>query len=323
VSRVAAPAVPFGRTFEPHEVALSVAGTAGVLTVFFTLLIAAGANTMRVQPKEPPPQAAMPIQVRPVLDEAALLKLGGKKKAKLPDMWKKNPPVQRFEAASAPSPLASKSLDKLPDSKLAKPDASAPPPDAEVAKQVDQVLLDAGPDASSNLEGEGAADGVKEGTETDPLKARAVSAYRAKLLAWFNSRFQQPMEVPCAELKKLGTSVAVQVGGDRRVTGYSLVGPSGNAVFDQRARATMDRIVGEELPPPPPLYPDILGTTQSVRFSGRDAQCSDSTPSPAEPAPKPAPNPQVPAPAPAPAPEAPAPAPAPAPEGAGPDSPPP
>jgi hypothetical protein len=313
VSRAAALSAPFGRNFEPHEVALSVAGTAAVLTVFFTLLIAAGANTARVQPKEPPPEAARPIAVRPVLDETALLKLGGKKKAKLPDMWRKNPPVQRFEAASAPSPQASKSPDKLPDSPLAKLDASAPPPDAELAKQVDQVLLDAGPDASSNLEGEGAADGVKEGTETDPLKARAVSAYRAKLLAWFNSRFQQPMEVPCAELKKLGTSVAVQVGGDRRVTGYSLVGSSGNAVFDARARATMDRIVGEELPPPPPLYPDILGTTQSVRFSGRDAQCSDSTPSPAAPAPKPAPN----------SPEPPAPAPAPAPEGAGPESPPP
>lgn len=305
------------RNFEPHEVALAVAGTAAVLTVFFTLLIVAGANQTHVSAKEPDAPREIPIAVRPMLDEAALLKLGGKKKAKLPDMWRKNPPVQRYEAASAPSPKASKTPDKLPDTPLAKPDAAAPPPDAEVAKKVDQVLLDATPDAAPTVEGEGSPDGVKEGTETDPLKARAVSQYRAKLLAWFNSRFQQPLEVPCAELKKLGTSVAVQVGGDRRVTSYSITGPSGNAVFDQRARATMDRIVGEELPPPPPLYPDILGTTQAVRFSGRDAKCSDdkpSSPPPREPGPEtpaePSP-PSAPSPPPAPAPPSPAPAPSP------------
>lgn len=315
MSRVAVHPAPFGRNFEPHEVALSLAGTAAVLTVFFTLLIVAGANNAHVKPVEPPPAAAMPIKVRPVLDEAALLKLGGKKKAKLPDMWKKNPPVQRFEAASAPSPQASKSPDKIPDSPLAKADASAPPPDAEIAKQVDQVLLDAGPDASATAEGEGAADGVKEGTETDPLKARAISAYHAKLLAWFRVRFKEPTEVPCAELKKLNTSVTVQVSGERSVSGYSVTGLSGNAVFDARARATMDGTVGQELPPPPPLYPDILGSTLAVRFSGKDAQCSD-TSSPA-PAPKPAPDsPEAPAPAPAPEP-----APAPAPEGAAPESP--
>lgn len=286
------------RNFEPHEVALSIAGTAGVLTAFFTLLIVAGQNTTHVQAKEPPPAPAKPMSVRPVLDELPLLKLGGKKRAKLPDMWRKNPPVQRFEAASAPSPKASKSAEKLPESKLAKLDASAPPPDAEVAKQVDQVLLDAGPDAAPVVEGEGSPDGVKEGTETDPLKARAVSQYRAKILAWFNARFRQPTgEVTCAELKKLGASVAVNVSGDRRVAGYSVTGASGNAIFDERARTTMDRIVGEELPPPPPLYPDILSTTIAVRFSGRDASCDDTPASPPSPAPSGAP-PSAPAPAP-------------------------
>jgi hypothetical protein len=286
-----AAALPVIRNFEPHEVALSIAGTAGVLTAFFTLLIVAGQNTAHVQAKEPPPEKEVPMSVRPVLDDLPLLKLGGKKvRTKLPDMWRKNPPVQRFEAASAPSPKASKSPDAIPDSKLAKPDAAAPPPDAEIAKKVDQVLLDAGPDAAPVVEGEGHPDGVKEGTETDPLKARAVSQYRAKILAWFNARFRQPLgEVPCSELKKLGTSVSVSVGGDRRVTAYSVTNASGNGVFDERARSTMDRIVGEELPPPPPLYPDILGTTIPVRFSGREAQCDDQPASPPSPAPSAAP----------------------------------
>jgi hypothetical protein len=48
------------RNFEPHEVALSIAGTAGVLTAFFTLLIVAGQNTAHVQAKEAPPEKAAP-----------------------------------------------------------------------------------------------------------------------------------------------------------------------------------------------------------------------------------------------------------------------
>lgn len=263
------------RTFQPHEVLLAVAFSTAMLTGFFVLLVVAGENASRVRSAEPPPPAAMPISVKPVLDDLPLLKLGGKKvKAKLPEMWKKQPPVQRFEAASAPSPKAGKTPEAITSAPLAKPDAAAPPPDAEVAKEVDQVLLDAGPDAAPTVEGEGSPDGVKEGTEADPLKARAVSQYLGRILGWFNARFRPPEgEIPCAELKKLSAAVAAQVGPDRRVTGYSITRPSGNPVFDERVKSTMDRIVGEELPPPPPLYPDILGATVSPRFSGSNAQC--------------------------------------------------
>jgi hypothetical protein len=297
------------RAFEPHEIALSTTASAAVVAGFLALLVFAGQNKTHVKPAPPPEQQLVPMKVTPVLDELPLLKLGGKKRAKLPDMWKKNPPVQRFEAASAPSPKASKSPDKLPDTPLAKPDAAAPPPDAEVAKQVDQTLLDAGPDSSPTVEGEGSPDGVKEGTETDPLKARAISAYQAKLIAWFNARFRPPESgIPCAELKKLSSGVSVNVGGDRHVAGYSVGSPSGNPIFDERVRSTMDRVVGEELPPPPPLYPDILSSTLSFRLSGSKATCDDkpASPSPSPPA-APAPeSPAPPAPAP-PAPESPAP----------------
>jgi len=263
------------RTFETHEVLLSVAFSTGVLLSLLVLLIFAGENASRLRAAEPPPPAAIPISVKPVLDDLPLLKLGGKKvKAKLPDMWKKQPPVQRFEAASAPSPKAAKTPDAITSAPLAKLDASAPPPDAEIAKEVDQVLLDAGPDAAPTVEGEGSPDGVKEGTEADPLKARAVSQYLGRILGWFNVRFRPPTgEIPCDELKKLSSSVAARVGPDRTVSGYSVTRPSGNAVFDARVKATMDAVVGQELPPPPPLYPDILGSTVSPIFSGSSAQC--------------------------------------------------
>ena len=183
--------------FSPANVALALAAAVTVEAAFFLLLVFAGTSRANVKPAEERARMEVPIAVHPILDDVPLLKLGGKKmRAKLPDMWKKNPPVQVFKESSAPSPHASNNPKTLPTSPLAELDAQAPSPDAEVAKEVDQTLLDAGPDASNeNAQEEGSAAGVKEGTETDPLKARAVSLYLMKILAWFNARFRQP-EIP-------------------------------------------------------------------------------------------------------------------------------
>ena len=246
---------------------------AGILLIW----IYAGAGNVHVNAAALEAPKEIPIAVKPILDDTPLLKLGGKKKAKLPDMWKKQAPVQRFEESSAPSAKASKSPEALPSSKLAPLDASAPPPDAEIAKQVDQQLTDAAPEAAPTAEGEGAADGVKDGTEVDPLKARAVSAYQAKLSAWFNARFRPPDppedKAACEELKKLSASAVVNVSGDRTVSGYSVTRPSGNSAFNERVRGALDGARGESLPPPPPLYPDILNDSLSVRLSGQKVNC--------------------------------------------------
>ncbi len=253
--------------FSTQDVLLALGGAGLVEAALFALAVAAGSGA-HIKPHEEAPPEARPISVRPILDDAPLLKLGGKVKPKLPEMWKKQAPVQRFEEKSAPSPQAKKTPDAIPTSPLAKLDAGPPPPpDAEVAKQVDQLLLDAGPDAAPTVPGEGSPDGVKEGTETDPLKARAVSQYRAKLIAWFNARFSPPTELPCEELNKLSASVVVSVGGDRSVTSFNVGRASGNALFDGRVQSTMQGTVGAELPPPPPLYPDILGSSLSIRLA--------------------------------------------------------
>jgi hypothetical protein len=265
-----------GHDFTAAQVTLATISAGAIQLLFLGLLVAAG-NDARVQPKQEPPVVDQPISVKPVLDELPLLKLGSKQnvRPKLPEMWKKNPPVQRFEEKSAPSAEAKDTPEAIPTSEVAKRDAQAPPPDAEVAKQVDQVLLDAGPDvAAPDLPEEGAADGVKEGTEADPLKARALSQYQMKILSWFNARFRPPVgEVACDELKKLITGVSASVGPDRRVASYSITRPSGNPIFDAKVKSTMDSIVGQELPPPPPLYPDILGATVQPQFSGNNAKC--------------------------------------------------
>ena len=77
-----------------------------VACVLFILVVAAGASSAHIKEKPAEAPRPVPIQVRPVLDDTPLLKQGGKVKTKLPEMWKKQAPVQRFEEKSAPSTKA-------------------------------------------------------------------------------------------------------------------------------------------------------------------------------------------------------------------------
>ena len=146
-----------------------------------------------------------------------------------------------------------------------------------MAKQVDTLLApppDAGP--APNLGGEGAPDGVKNGTETDPLKAHAASLYRAKLDSWFSAHFAIRGKIPFDQLEKLRATVRVDVSPSRTVAAYAISRFSGNATFDEILRGTLASLQssGAELPPPPPMYPDILGTSLSLSFAcTRRAQC--------------------------------------------------
>lgn len=250
--------------FSQREVGLACAAALTLQAAFFCLLVVAGRNDGNIKAAEEVKPPLVPIAVKPVLDELPLLKLGSKQKAKLPDMWKKQPPIKRYEDRAAPSSKASDTPKPADEEKkkLADKEHEAPPEDAEVAKQVDTQLEDAEKKPEAAMTEEGAADGVKEGTETDPLKARAVDQYRAKLMAWFSARFKAPEDqIPCEELNKLRASVSVQVGGDRSVGGFSITKPSGNAIFDAKVDSTMRSLAGQILPPPPPLYPDILEST--------------------------------------------------------------
>jgi hypothetical protein len=222
---------------------------------------------------------ALPVRVTPVLDlDAPLLKLGGKHDAfKLPDRWVRQAPKPRVEQRAFVSTKAGKTEHDIPppDEKLAAPSAKPPPPDAEIAKQVDTpvaaAVVDAG--APANVGTEGHADGVKEGTETDPLKARAVDLYRAKIAGWFSSRFRvSGSGLPKEELLKYRVGATISVGPDRTVEGYTIT-PSGNAAFDAAARAALESAKGQSLPPPPENYPDVAQTRINVTFVCRENRC--------------------------------------------------
>ncbi len=276
------------RAFLPQEFALALFFTAAVEVGLIGLLVLAGQNRAKVVAHEDAVKEEVPIAVKPVMDDLPLLKLGSKKvKAKLPDMWTKQAPVQRFEETSAPSEKAAKTPEAIPTTPLAKADAAPPPPDAALAKEVDQPLPDAGaPKPEANSPTEGAADGVKEGTETDPLKARAANLYRAKLISWFQARFQPPGNLACNVVHGLTASISVSIGPDRTITAATMSRASNNPDFDARVKSALENYIGQQLPPPPPLYSDLSpGSFLQPSVSGKSAPCVDSSPPPASPAP--------------------------------------
>lgn len=261
-------------------------GTEWCIAVFFGVAVLAGtglaAHAAGLDKKAAAPEidrgTAIPVKVVPVLDtDAPLLKLGGKKdKLKLPDRWLRQAPKQRVEEKAFPSTKAGKTAQDAPPKEVKVADAGTKPPpeDAELTKQVDVPLdkvVDAGPPA--NVDTEGHADGVKEGTETDPLKARAVDLYRQRLIAWFSSRFSvHGSGLPQDELVKLRCGATVQLSADRRVTSYSL-SPSGNATFDAAAKTVLESAKNESLPPPPENYPDTVQSSLSLTFVCKENRC--------------------------------------------------
>jgi hypothetical protein len=232
----------------------------------FALLKSGGGTALHADISD---ESVRPISVAitPVVDDAPLLKLGTKKQpGKLPDRWIAPRAVPRAMPQAFPSPHAAPVPSAIPTAAVADAGRKPPPPEAELAKQVDvpAETASAAPAPVSTVEG--APDGVKEGTETDPLKAQIISQYKAKLDAFFSSRFQMRGKLPFDELKTLRAVAVVNISPDRTVTSFTIAKPSGNSVFDDELRSTLQTLIanGTELPPPP--SPELLSSSQSFAF---------------------------------------------------------
>jgi hypothetical protein len=175
-----------------------------------------------------------------------VLKLGSKTPTKLPARWQRKQPV----AAKTPpqAGLPSTKAEKTPEAIPTTSHSATPAPDAGRVQ--------------------GSEQGAENGTETDPLKARAADMYKAQLAAWFVSHFNIRGKIPFDKLKTLRAIALVTVTPDRKVGSFSVVKPSGDATFDAEVEATLSHIQssGAELPAPPPLYPEMLAKSQSFSF---------------------------------------------------------
>jgi hypothetical protein len=252
-----------GRDFDPQEVAIAcvVAVLAQLAFVLvFSLpspeLVEADISNDNARP--------IAVSITPVL------KLGSTIPSKLPSQWqRKRPPPPKTEPAALPSPRAAKTLEAIPKTNV--PDASMPAPVATIPPAIastpsPETTATAAVTTPSSTPG--SEQGATNGTETDPLKARAVDMYRQQVSAWFASRFNIRGKLPFEQLRVLHAIANITVTGDRKVGTFSVARASGDPIFDAEVQATLARAQssGAELPAPPPLYPDILGESLTVRF---------------------------------------------------------
>jgi hypothetical protein len=257
--------------FSPGQL-LTAISLASLVQGGIILAVVLGRSAVSAMPQREPPKMQLAIAVKPVVDMAHVLKKGTKSKApKLPAMWKPPEPVKRAEPKALPAPEAKKTPPPQPLPKLEKTDEK-PPPDTKPQK-TEELPPDPPKSILPPVEREGSEDGVEEGKEKDPLKARAVDTYRAKLISWFTRGFALSLaELDCATLAGLSSDVEVRVGQDRAVIRYKAAS-SGNPSFDERVRRALDAHVGELVPPPPPNYADLLGPTVLLKFSGEIEKC--------------------------------------------------
>jgi hypothetical protein len=260
---VSAAASPRGGNFDAQQIVIACA--VAVLAQLLFLLAFSLPSPKLVQ-ADISNDNAQPIAVA----ITPILKLGSKDPKSLPSKWQRKAPSQAKQPTMAPvpSPQAEKTPEAIPKREV--PDASVPW----------SMFVDAGapsnapptPAASGSVTTassvQGSEQGAANGTETDPLKARAADMYRQQLAGWFVSRFNIRGKVPFEKLKTLHASAVVTVTGDRKVGSFSVVRPSGDPTFDAEVTATLQRIQssGAELPAPPPMYPDMLGQSLPVGF---------------------------------------------------------
>ncbi|HVZ30803.1 MAG TPA: hypothetical protein VG963_00170 [Polyangiaceae bacterium] len=233
-----------------------------------------GRSGAAVVPRREPRPMQMAIAVQPVIDPKFVLKKGTQHKApQLPEMWKAPPPpVKRAEPKALPSTEAKKTPPPAPLPKLQKED-DTPPPDPKAPKSTEEPPRHELPKIMRPDDEEGSEDGVEGGKEKDPLKARATDTYRMKLQRWFQQGFEEPLaELGCDTLVHLSSDVTAKVGPDHSVISYKAE-PSGNPIFDERVRRAMDARIGATAPPPPPNYPELLGSVVSLKFSGDFDKC--------------------------------------------------
>lgn len=229
-----------------------------------------------------------PVKVTPVIDEEFIPpKLGGGKKAALPDMWQRAPASVKQKIAEAPPPPevaapsddAKDDVEAIPDaSKKVETveDASVNERDASIEEGEDaghrESTEDAGPatldpDGGSGPEGPGDPKGDPDGSLDDFQKKQ----YQSRLIGFFQRGFRvSGLGLPAEDVAKLGTGASCTIS-DLVVVECS-ASPTGNATFDAAVASVLASKKGQSIPPPPEDHPEWA--PRNLSFSMR---CTAST----------------------------------------------
>lgn len=253
-----------------HRDEVVIAAAAGVLVQLgLVATLASGSRPLveaDISDKKSKPIA---VAITPILD-APLARLGTRSPAAVPQGWARaKPKAAEPDQRPLPSPAAKTTPDAIPSAPVSDAGPPVVPTDAAADPNASPLGSDAAAPSDAGPSTPGDPNGVPDGS--DDLRARAVSAYRAQINAWFSARFNIRGKIPFERLRTLRTSAVVTLSQGRTVSGFTLTQSSGDPVFDAEVRSTLAgaQSSGVVLPAPPPMYEDILGSSLTLNF-----QCS-------------------------------------------------
>ncbi len=217
----------------------------------------------------------LPTSVEPparTVIAATMLKLGKPLDPKqLPDRL-----VPRARVAPQKEVVASREEPKKPVV-----DAGVPPPNTKNA-DIQRLITKSEPfaeDGGKEHPQIGHPEGVAEGTETDPSKVHAGDLYATKLAQFLRTRWTFPSIISEGEAARLCTTFQVSVS-PRMVIWHlkeQAVRKSGNELFDDSARAVLQKLLDDRtpLPDPPEAVADAFRgrTVNIVMQGGGGAKC--------------------------------------------------
>jgi hypothetical protein len=257
-------------------VALGVVVALGVLVLAGAALEVA---RLRLRADLPPidPGLGIPIAVKPLLDapQARRGRSAHRRTAVVPQSWARAP--------RRPSPDVSASM-QSPTPGERSESALQPPSDPSSLPSIDDPDEDAtgdtgtgdpqepGPGETGDTDA-GGTGGDPEGDPEGELAANAVALYRDRLSRWLSARFRvSGSGLSREELRRTRARAVLRIGIDGTVVGYEVI-PSGNAAFDEGARAALESVRGEPVPTPPDHYPGALQSEIKVTFVCKESQC--------------------------------------------------
>jgi hypothetical protein len=249
----------FRPKYESDEVAVGVALAVALHAIPITIIVLKALGIIPPSHENDEPLVAKPVVA------ATLLKLGKPiDPKKLPDRL-----VPRARTAPKQEAVASRD-----DPLNKKPDAGLPPlaQESDITRLInksDPFAEDAGKDRPE----EGHALGVEAGTETDPSKVKAGDMYAAMLGKFFHDRWQYPTVISQGEANRLCVVYQINIDGMMRVWHLreQPVKPSGNELFDDSARAMLQKLLDDRtaLPEPPAEVADSFRKrTVNVALAG-------------------------------------------------------
>jgi hypothetical protein len=252
------PGVPYTPRYTADEIVL------GVVVAAALHVLAVGPFVVKaVWPNAFASEEEKPLVARPVI-QASLLKLGKPIDPKrLPDRF-----VPQARTAPKKQVVASRE-----DPGPKKPDAGVPPPPNTQDSDIANLIAKTDPfaeDAGKARPEEGHESGIDGGQETDPNKDKAGDMFAALLGQFFTERNHVPTIISVGEARRLCVVFEMQVGRNMVIwhVRQEPVKSSGNAMFDDSARAMLLKLLEDKTPlPNPPKEVDEQYRSRKVQLS--------------------------------------------------------